>query len=109
MPATDVKFGITRSEGTLIETLDTTDGVEVKALKGSNGDVARVHTFNPTTKFSVKGHGTLDIVPGVGSSEITDVTGGVTVIEEVKKSEKNEDFDDWEYTGTNYPNAESVS
>ena len=109
MPATDVKFGITRHAGALIDSVESSDKVDKKELKGSNGDVARVHTYNPTTSFSVKGHGTLTVVPGVGSSGITDLAGGLTVIDEVKHTESNDDFDGWEYSGMNYPNAQQVN
>ncbi|HEV7405160.1 MAG TPA: hypothetical protein VGO11_19610 [Chthoniobacteraceae bacterium] len=109
MPATDVKFGITRHTGALIESVESTDKIEKKVLKGSTGNSARVHPYDPTTDFSVKGHGTLTVVPGIGSAQITDITGGVTVIDSVKNSEYNEDFDGWEYSGTNYPNAQEVS
>ncbi|MHA3773664.1 hypothetical protein ACXR0O_19180 [Verrucomicrobiota bacterium sgz303538] len=106
--ASDVKFGITRHAGTLIESVETTKKVEKKELKGSNGSVARVKAYNPTTDFSVKGHGTNAIVPGTGANGITDLTGGVNVIEELKQSESNDDFDSWEYSGTNYPSAQDV-
>jgi hypothetical protein len=109
MPATDVKFGITRHNGALIESVESTDKVEKKELKGSSGNIARVHAYNPTTTFSVKGHGALTVVPGIGSAEITDLAGGVTLIDEVKKTESNDDFDGWEYSGTNYPNAQDVA
>lgn len=108
MPATDVKFGITRHAGALIDSVETTDSKDKKELRGSNGNVARVKMYNPTTKFSVKGHGTMTYVPGIGSSGITDIAGGLTVIDEVKKSEANEDFDGWEVSGVNYPNAQDV-
>lgn len=108
MPATDVKFGITRHAGALIESVETTDKVEKKTLKGSSGNVARVKATNPTTTFSVKGHGTLTVVPGIGSANITDMTGGVTIIEEVKKTESNDDFDGWEYSGEKFPHAQDV-
>lgn len=108
MPATDVKFGITRHAGALIESLETSEKVEKKVLKGSNGNDARVKPFNPTTSFSVKGHGTLTVVPGIGASGISDIAGGVTVIEELKRTETNDDFDGWEYSGTNHPNAQDV-
>jgi hypothetical protein len=108
MPATDVKFGITRHAGALIESVETTKKVEKKELKGSNGSVARVKPYNPHTTFSVKGHGTLTVAPGIGASGITDIAGGITLIEELKESEGHEDFDGWEYSGTNYPNAQDV-
>lgn len=108
MPATDVKFGITRHAGALIESVETTEKVEKKELKGSNGNIARVKPYNPTTSFSVKGHGTLTVTPGIGASGISDIAGGVSLIEELKKSESNDDFDGWEYSGTHYPNAQDV-
>lgn len=108
MPATDVKFGITRHAGALIESVETVDRVEKKELRGSNGNFARVKPFNPTTTFNVKGHGELTVAPGIGASGITDIAGGVNLIEELKKNEANDDFDGWEYSGTNYPNAQDV-
>jgi len=109
MPATDVKFGITRHAGTLIDSVETDDSVQVKELAGSNGEVARVHSYKRMTEGSVKGHGELAIVPGVGSSAVTGFDTGVTVITNVKKSESNEDFDGWEYSFKHYPTAEAVN
>jgi len=112
MPATttpDVTFGITRNAGALIDSVEVEQKIEQKALKGSNGNVARVHVFNPTSSGSVKGHGALAIVPGVGDAGVTGVTGGVTVITTVKQTETNEDFNGWEYQFENYPNAEAVA
>jgi len=45
---------------------------------------------------------------GAGDPGVSGVTGGVTVIPELKKSESNDDFDGWEYTFKNYPNATAV-
>lgn len=109
MPATDVKFGISKHAGALIDSVETTEKTEKKELKGSNGAIARVHPYNPTTSFSVKGHGTLTLTPGIGAAGLSTITGGVTLIEEVKRHESNEDFDGWEYSGMNYPSAQEVS
>ena len=109
MPATDVTFGITKCSGALIDSVEVEHKIEQKALKGSNGDVARVHVFNPTNSGSVKGHGTLTVVPGIGDPGVNGITGGVTVITSVKESESNEDFGGWEYQFDHYPNAESLS
>ena len=111
MPATpvDVTFGISKHDGALIDSVEVEKKIEQKALKGSDGNVARVHVYNPTNSGSVKGHGTLAVVPGVGDHGVSGITGGVTVITSVKESEKNEDFSDWEYQFENYPNAEAVT
>ena len=59
---------------------------------------------------SVKGHGQLSVVPGVGDPGVSGLpTGGVTVITNVKRNENNEDFDGWDYSFKHYPNAEAVN
>lgn len=108
MPASDVKFGITRHEGALIDSVETTRSVQVKELAGSDGEIARAHPYKSMTEGSVKGHGTLSVVPGVGDPGVLGVTGGVTIITELKESESNEDYDGWEYSFKNYPNAQAV-
>ena len=109
MPATDVTFGITKHQGALIESVELEKKTEMKALKGSNGNVARVHVYNPTNSGSVKGHGELSIVPGIGDAGVAGATTGVTVITSVKETESNDDFASWEYQYENYPNAQEVS
>jgi hypothetical protein len=108
MSATDVNFGIQRYSGALIQSVDTTAKIDKKELRGSDGNVARVHAYNPTTQFSVKGHGAVTVVPGIGSIGVTSISGGLTLIEEFKLSDKNDDFQGWEFSGINYPNAQSV-
>ena len=45
MPANDVKFGISRHTGTLIDSVETDDSVQVKELPGSDGEIARVKPY----------------------------------------------------------------
>lgn len=45
MPARDVKLGITRHEGALIDSVETDDSLQVKELVGSDGEIARVNTL----------------------------------------------------------------
>ena len=108
MPATDVAFGIQRYSGALIQSVDTTAKIEKKELRGSDGNIARVHPYNPTTQFGVKGHGAVTVVPGIGSSGISSISGGLTLIEEFKLNDKNDDFQGWEFSGVNYPNAQAA-
>jgi hypothetical protein len=42
---------------------------------------------------------------GVGASGISAISSGTTLILNVKRSQKNDDFDSFEYSGTNYPSA----
>ena len=109
MPASDVKFGITRHAGALIDSVETDDSVQIKELAGSDGEIARVKPSRQMTEGSVKGHGELSVVPGVGDPGVSGLpTGGVTVITNVKRSENNEDFDGWDYSFKHYPSAEAV-
>jgi hypothetical protein len=58
------------------------------------------------TEGSVKGHGALALVPGVGDPGVSGLpNGGVTVITNVKQSENNEDFADWERPARERPSA----
>jgi len=108
MAASDVSFGITLFAGALIDSVDTTAKIDKKELRGSDGNIARVHPYNPTTNFSVKGHGAMSLVPGIATPGITSISGGLSLIEEVKRGEKNDDFNGWEFSGINYPNALQV-
>lgn len=108
MPASDVTFGITSHAGALIDSVETTKSIQVKELAGRNGEIARVHTYREMAEGSVKGHGTLSVVPGVGDPGVSSITGGVTVIPDLKSLESNDDFDGWEYTFKNYPYATAV-
>jgi len=98
-------FGIQNSSASLIESIKISNKIEKKELKGSGGDVAKVQPYNPTTEFTVKGHGATTVVPGTGSSGLTSVTGGVTLIEMFDLEEGNEAWASWSYNGINYPNA----
>ena len=110
MPSTDVTFGITRYTGALIESVETDDTIQVAELAGSNGEIARVHPYQTKTEFSVKGHGTMSVALGVGSSGITGLdSAGVSVIKSIKKTDGNNKFDDWDFSGTHYPSATAVT
>ena len=69
--------------------------------------------YRKMTEGSVKGHGALAVVPGVGDPGVSGLpNGGVTVITNVKhneNNENNEDFDGWEYSFKHYPSAEAVN
>jgi hypothetical protein len=110
MPASDVKSGISRHEGALIDSVETDDSVQIKELAGSDGEIACVKPYRKMTEGSVKGQGQLSVVPGVGDPGVSGLANAsVTVITNVKKSESNEDFDGWDYSFKNYPNAEAVN
>jgi hypothetical protein len=107
--ATDVHIGITLVAGSLIEEVEVGSKKDKHVLKDSNGEDARVCGRNSTKSFSVKGHGALVIVPGIGTSGISSIAGGVTFVDEVKYTEKNADWDGWSYNGTHHPGAQPVA
>lgn len=51
----------------------------------------------------MKGRGTSSVAVGIGAAGIAAITGGTSLILKVKQSQKNDDFDSFEYSGTNYP------
>lgn len=105
--ATDVHIGITLHAGALTQEVEVTYRSEKKILKDSVGVDARIKGINPTKAFSVKGHGSLTASVGTGSSSgIFTISGGVTFIDEIKVTEKNDDWDGWSYSGTHHPNAQ---
>ena len=105
MPAGPTAIGITQATGTLIESVEWEEKVEEKVIKDRNGGFGQGKTFDPTVEFSVKGRGDTSMVVGVGASGIAAITGGTTLILKVKRGQKNDDFEGFEYSGTNYPNA----
>ncbi len=109
--ATDVRVGITWHSGSLIESVEVTGKMVEHVLLNSNGNAARVGTNNRTNSFSVKGHGSLTAVLGIpaGGSGLSNVTGGVSTITEIKQDQSNSTWDGWSYSGNNYPVAQSVT
>ena len=109
MPATEVSFGISRVEGSLIQEVTTKDSVSVAELLGADGEVARAHPHKKTTTFSVKGHGAIDLAVGIGEAGIDGISGGLTIITEFENTEKNTEFSGWSYAGTHYPTASALT
>ena len=54
MPASDVKFGITRHTGALIDSVETEDSVQVKELPGSDGEIARVNAWRTSALLQTR-------------------------------------------------------
>ena len=104
--ASTLEFGIVSNSGTLIEAIDNDATVEVAELLDSTGEVARAHPYKNMSKGTVKGHGTISVLPGVGDAGVG-ANGGVTIITSLKNSEKNTEWNGWEYSYTVYPGAQS--
>jgi hypothetical protein len=105
MPAGPTSIGISQASGTLLESVEWERKVEEKVIKDSQGGFGQGQAFDPTIEFSVKGRGDTSMAVGVGASGISTISGGTTLILKVKHSQKNDDFESFEYSGTNYPSA----
>ena len=105
MPAGPSNIGITQATGTLLESVEWERKLEEKVIKDLSGGFGQGQAFDPLIEFSVKGRGDTAMAVGVGATGIAAITGGTTLILKVKRSQKNDDFNSFEYSGTNYPNA----
>jgi hypothetical protein len=107
--ATDVYVGIRAHSGALIDSVEVTSKCTEHMLPNSNGNPGRVGVNAKMKSFAVKGHGTLSAVVGLNSANLSNVSGGVTTILEVKQEEHNTTWNGWSYSGNNYPVAQPVT
>ena len=105
MPAGPSNIGITQATGTLLESVEWERKLEEKVIKDLSGGFGQGQAFDPILEFSVKGRGDTAMAVGIGAAGISAITGGTTLILKVKRSQKNDDFNSFEYSGTNFPNA----
>ncbi len=95
------------ANGDYLDEFKTTNNVETSERRGTNGDIKKVKDFNATNEFAFKGGGNPAVPVGVGSLTITGLTGGVKIVQKFERTEKNNDFDDFDCSGKHYPNATS--
>ncbi|XHR27548.1 MAG: hypothetical protein ACFUZC_16580 [Chthoniobacteraceae bacterium] len=105
MPAGPANPGITQSTAALLESVEWEKKLEEKIIKSTTGGFGQGQAIDPTIEFSVKGRGDTSVAVGVGTAGIAAITGGTTLILKRKRSQKNDDFNSYEYSGTNYPSA----
>lgn len=112
MAITFNQIGVQSVTAELIESVESTKNMESKMIMSTEGGFGAAKTFDPTYEFTVKGRGTTTVDAGDTNAAgfIPDYipTGGVTVITSVKVSEKNDDFNEFEISGTVYPNADPI-
>ena len=78
---------------------------EVKTLIDKDGNYSQAAVQDPTFEFTVRGKG------ASCPAQIKDSTGapsGVTgkiIVTSVKESTSNDDWEEWEYSGSGYPSA----
>ena len=112
MPITFNKIGVQSVTGEFIESVESTKQMDSKMIMSTEGGFGAAKTFDPTYEFTVKGRGTTTIEAGDTSAAgyIPDYISatGVTVITSVKMSESNDDYNEFEISGTIYPSAAPI-
>ena len=113
MPSTTITHDLTNSfssGGDFCDEFKVSHKTEVSTRRGKTAVITLVKNFNPTNEFSFKGGG--DPAVAVGSSggvTFSEVTGGVMMVEKYDHTGKNNDFDEYESSGTHYPGATAAS
>lgn len=97
-------FGITLIGDALAESVDVSYETDVKVLIDKSGEFSEAKVYDVTATFSVKGSGTTTVAVGSASGAPSNLSGKI-IITSVKKSQSNEDFEKYEYSGTCYLSA----
>lgn len=97
-------FGISAISGTLIESVEISYESEEKMIMDRLGEFSEARLIDTTTTFTVRGAGETSVAIGGTSGAPTGVDGKV-VITSVKRTQVNDDFEKFEYSGTAYPGA----
>ena len=101
MPST---FGIHSIGGELLEAVDCEVKADVKELLTSVGAHSAAQAVDVTFSFTVKGKGTTGVTVGSATGAPSGVDGAV-FITNVTKTQTNEDWEGFSYTGVGYKYA----
>src|SRR4051812_1317679 len=97
-------FGIfTYTGGTWTDEVQVTPTIEIVKRRGSDGTFVKGKALNPTNDFSIKGGGGTVSAVGLATLTLVGISGGVKYIEKAPHTDKNNDFDDFECSGTHLP------
>ena len=107
MPAVTAAIGISSFTSGTISKVTTSSKTETKVLKDRTGAFSAACTYDRTAEFSVEGSGDYpSITMGVTTLNIpSTISGGIIVIDSFSKTEKNDDFASWKYSGKHFPGA----
>jgi hypothetical protein len=97
-------FGITKLSDTLLESVDVELKAETKELITSTGTHSEARSIDQSYSFSVKGKGTTTVTLGGSTGAPTGVSGKV-IVTNVTKSQSNEDWAGFSYSGVAYVHA----
>ena len=78
---------------------------EVKILTDKSGNYSQAAVQDPTFEFSVRGKGASCPASIKGNTGAPTGATGKVIITSVKESTSNDDWEEWEYSGSAYPSA----
>lgn len=102
--ATPTAIGIQLVSEATAQSAEVTSQAEVAILVDKEGNYSNAATFDPKFTFTVSGKG--DVCP-VAIGDDTAPTGvtGTVIINSVKNTTTNSDWESWEYSGEAFPSA----
>ena len=112
MSVTFNEIGVQSVTAELVESVEATKTMDSKMIMSTEGGFGAAKTFDPKYEFTVKGRGTTTVEAGdtsAGSYLPNYISAGRTIITSVKLIEKNDDFNEFEISGVNYPEAQALA
>lgn len=98
-------IGITQTDALLIESVEWEKKLSEATIKTTTGGFGDGKAFDPIIDFTVRGRGDTTVAAGDAVAGIDAISSGTTIVNKVKHSTKNDDFDSFEYSGQNFPGA----
>ena len=102
--AAPTDIGITLVTEATAQSAEVSSKGDVKILTDRSGNYSNAAVQDPTFDFSVRGKGAACPVALKAATAPTGVSGKV-IVTTVKESTKNDDWEEWEYSGQGYPSA----
>lgn len=100
--------GVTLHSGTAIQEVNVKFTAKLNQVEGMvNGVTEPIagYSHSHVNSGTVRGKGTLSLVPGFGSASVTGISGGLTHIDEVSQKEALGTESEFSYSFTHLPNA----
>ena len=91
--------------GDFVDEIKVSGKVEVLKRRGTDGLTKKLDSINPENEFSIKGGGAPTLALGVGTVTLSELQGGVKVVEKQDHTQKPNDYDEFESSGIHAPNA----
>jgi hypothetical protein len=105
------RIGVFSAAGDYIESTEATAQLETKMIMSSDGGFGQAKAYGLTYSFTTKGRGNTTEKAGDTNTQLVPSflpSGGVCVVTSVKNTEKNDDYNEFEVSGTYYPEAQGI-